>query len=187
MVAILFAHPAHQIVKNEILPFLSQMNIRSADYIDFHFAGYIDKAEAKKYKDAVKLKQKISKKKIYFSEILFLEMRKDIEKETKWKHSGGVDFLLIDVIKENSPTLDFSNCIEAELSIARENKIIPTLSIFFESIFKYAQENGGKTSKFSNGRIPNLALDAFSKLLDNGLFSLYEKGKIYAVRNLAKH
>ncbi len=187
MVGILFAHPAHQIVKNEILPFLSQMDIRSDSYIDFHFAGYIEKSEMKNHKDSISLKQKISQKHIYFSESLFLKMRKEIEKDTKWKHSGGVDFLLIDVLRVyESPALDFSKCIEIELSIARENKVLPTLSIFFESIFKYAEENGTKTTQFSDNKIPSLAISTFEKLLDKSLFSLYEKGRVYAVKNLAK-
>jgi len=187
MVGILFAHPAHQIVKNEILPFLSQMNIRSDSYIDFHFAGYIEKSEMKNHKDSIALKQKISQKHIYFSESLFLKMRKDIEKDTKWKHSGGVDFLLIDVLRvHEAPALDFSKCIEIELSIARENQVLPTLSIFFESIFKYAEEHGTKTTQFSDNKIPSLAISTFEKLLDKSLFSLYEKGKVYAVKNLAK-
>lgn len=186
MVGILFAHPAHQIVKNEILPFLTQMDIRSGDYIDFYFAGYIEKNEVKKHKDSILIKQKISQKHIYFSESLFLKMRKDIEKDTRWKHSGGVDFLLIDVIRIDSPRLDFSNCIETELSIARENKVLPTLSIFFESIFKYAQENENKITQFSDQQIPSLAISTFAKLLDKSLFSLYERGKIYAIKNLAK-
>ena len=202
MIGIIFAHPEHNIVKEEILPFYNHMDLRSGKHVDFFFAGYTDRvtedaidrvtdyAIYREIADAVEIEMAFGGGSIFFSEKLFLDFIKEIESDSKWKRTGGVDFLLLDVVKKKSligPELDFSKCIEIELSIAREEKRIPMLSIFFESIFKFSEQasKNKKTWSLSDNQIPSLALTTLESIIPAGLFRLYKNGSIYAVRNLA--
>lgn len=191
MIGIIFAHPEHELVKNEIIPFFNYMDIRSGKHVDFFFSGYLNQRELGEIDrvSPVEIELKYSRENVYFSEVLFLELIKDIERLTNWKRTGGVDFLLLDVVQDKGkPSLDFSKAIQIELSLAREKERIPLLSIFFESIFRFCESNARKrrTWALSDNQIPSLALTALENLLPAGLFSLYKTGSIYAVRDLSK-
>ena len=122
MIGIIFAHPEHELVKNEIIPFFNYMDIRSGKHVDFFFSGYLNQRELGEIDrvSPVEIELKYSRENVYFSEVLFLELIKDIERLTNWKRTGGVDFLLLDVVQDKGkPSLDFSKAIQIELSLAK--------------------------------------------------------------------
>lgn len=187
MVAIVFAHPEHELAKREIIPFFPHMDLRSGSHIDFHFAGYGE--EEDKLKDGVEVELVYSDSNIYFSQSAYLGFLAEMQNASEWKPTGGMDFLLLDVgIRNASHSLDFSNVINIELITARERKGLPSLPIFFESIFRFAEDNGGRseTWSFSDRNIPSLALTAIEELMPAGIFSLYKNGSMYAVRDYSK-
>ena len=194
LVGLLFAHRGFRLVKREILPFVGRFHLRSGDHVHFFFAGYLDKEGKRllKYSDAKRVGSWLKNSTWYFSEIAFESLRRDIESHSQWRHSGAVDLLLLDAIWEHDrgTFLDFSTTISLNISREREEKRLPELSSFFETIFRYAEASDSTTTwRYSDDRLPSLC----ASVLERGLASMvpgfvFESAKeanMFAVRDMS--
>ncbi|MFC1750945.1 hypothetical protein ACFL2V_19305 [Pseudomonadota bacterium] len=182
LTGIVFAHPGFKIVKDEIIPFIRKYHLRSGDHVHFFFSGYLTHDEGKDdymgYGDCEEIDGGAEGDNWYFSDAAFENLRSDIEKLSKWKHSGGVDLLLLDGIYKDSYMyrgfdLDFSQVVSINLAESREEKIIPMIPSFFEDIFRYADQTRHEASiwDYSDKQIPNLCV-LFFQIVMHGVIVL---------------
>jgi len=142
LVALLFADSGFELVKKEIFPFLERFNVRSANLTHFFFAGYVAEHRSSYYKDSKFVLEGPGSRKWYFSATAFEDIRRDLEKHSKWQFSGGVDFLLLDAVRSSSSKkldFQFDKVVSFDLLQARETKRLEVLSKFFEEIFRYSE------------------------------------------------
>jgi hypothetical protein len=140
LVAFLFADSGFELVKKEIFPFLKRFNARSGYLTHFFFVGYIRESLTSQYKDSeCVLEGSPDSEKWYFSAEAFEKFRCELEARTTWKYSGGVDFLLLDAVRNDplysngsrSLVLNFDRVVSFDLVDARESRRIPILSKFW--------------------------------------------------------
>jgi hypothetical protein len=118
LVAILLARPENSFTKNEILPSLQYFHIRAAKHLNVYRVGWHrDPCQGYKPIDS----PRTPGEQWYFSDVRFEEIRKEIEKRTKWQYSGGVDLLLVNACflrDEPIAYFDFSSSLSIDVAQA---------------------------------------------------------------------
>lgn len=143
MVGMLFARPSSLLFKSDILPILSDFHFRSADHIDFFFAGY---AYASRDLPGYEPVPGPAGEPWFYHPRNFDTFRRDVEKKTTWKYSGGADLLLTNVSYDATKevaALDFGSTIVCQLEIMKRQGAIESVEMFFESIFSFAESCTG--------------------------------------------
>jgi hypothetical protein len=182
MVGILFAPPEIQLSKSEIIPELTYFHLRSDNRFSLYCAGYTyEKNEATTGRVIVELDHR----KWYFSVPRFEQTRQSVVANSTWKYSGGTDLILVnaglqtlsqvieddmDMPRRASRTesyLDFSGAIAVTFEELLKQKAIASVSIFFESIFKFTDDFKGNdpTWGFSDSQGKKLVGSALKKFL----------------------
>lgn len=201
LVAFLFADSGFDLVKKEIFPFLKRFNTRSGYLTHFFFVGYIRESLAWNYMDSeCVLEGGSDSEKWYFSAEAFEKFRSELEARTSWKYSGGVDFLLLDAVRNNpldsnekhSLILNFDQVVSFDLVDARESKRIPHLSKFFEGVFRCSEEKReeAKTTKYSDKQLLPLCISvaegAIKTVIPGYVVDGIKNAKQFAVQNLSR-
>ena len=192
LVALLFADSGFEIVKKEILPFIKRFNVRSGKSTHFFFAGYVSEGARSYYKDSEFVLEGPYSRKWYFSALAFENIRRDLEKHSKWKYSGGVDFLLLDAVRNSSSNeldLQFDKVVSFELVQARETKRVEVLSKFFEEIFRYSEENLTIDDISDTKLLPfciKIAEGTLKRFLPDGTIDAFKEANQYAVLDIRK-
>ena len=200
LIAFLFADSGFDLVKKEIFPFLKRFNARSGYLTHFFFVGYIRESLASRYKDSECVVEGPDSEKWYFSVEAFEKFRRELEDRTKWKYSGGVDFLLLDAVRsnlldsnKNSPLVfNFDQVVAFDLVDARECKQLPILSKFFEGIFRYSEDKReeAKIRNYSDKQLLPLCVSvaegAIKTLMPGYVIDGIKNVKQYSVRNLSR-
>lgn len=201
LVAFLFADSGFDLVKKEIFPFLKRFNARSGYLTHFFFVGYIRESLTWNYKGSERvLEGGPDSEKWYFSAEAFEKFRRELEAHTKWKYSGGVDFLLLDAVRNNpldpkgshSLVLNFDQVVSFDLVDAREAKRIPILSKFFEEVFRYSEEKREevKTTRYSNKQLLPLCISvaegAIKTVIPGYIVDGIRNAKQFAIQDLRR-
>lgn len=173
LVGILFGRPAQPEVKGDILPDLLYFHERSGENVDFFFAGYSsDRGE-----DDAQEAATIGDKKWFFSARAFNRMRAEVEASVKWRYSGGSDLLLTNAhlnAETKTVELGFSTSIICPLREMLRIKAIPSISEFFEQIFRYADKQNPNDPTY--GLSDSLGWDKAGSILKGVILSLLPKG-----------
>lgn len=143
MVGILFARPNSSLAKSDILPILSDFHVRSADYIDFFFAGY---ANGPRDLPGYEPVPGPAGESWGYHPKDFENFRRELEKKTKWRYSGGADLLLTNAsydMKKETASLDFGSTIVCQLETMKSQGAIKSVEVFFEDIFRFAESATG--------------------------------------------
>jgi hypothetical protein len=141
LIALLFCRPELDIMRNDIIPSLPYFHRRSGGNTAFYFAGFEN------------LERDLSiigpeNENWYFDPDSFNRFRRfrmEVEKETRWRHSGGCDMIMINSRRgrghglESAPTLDFTTAMVLRLDKIGEIVATPTVSQLFETVFRYAE------------------------------------------------
>jgi len=197
LVGLLFADPGHDLTKKELIPFINRFNLRSQDFTHFFFAGYVVERETHLYRDCVFVTAGPGGLKWYFSAKAFENIRRDFETITKWQFSGGVDLVLVDAIRQQSEwgttkfILNFDEAVSINLIAARDDKLIPSLSEFFEPLFRNAETPGQSPIYAVSDNQVRVICTSVAKALVKHFLSKeavveFEKSKVLAVRNLSR-
>jgi hypothetical protein len=197
MVGIVFARPTSQLAKAEIIPQIPDWHYRSGNHIDFYFAGYITlflSGYSTTPPHFVSVPVPGRGDWLYNSE-LFNKFRQEIEAKTTWLYSGACDLLLtnarFDAAKDTA-VLDFTSTIACQLDSMKDDKAIPIVERFFESIFRFAENATGRdpTWGFSDRQGLALAGSALKRValsfLPKSLEADVKKAEYFAIRDVAK-
>ncbi|MFT3807259.1 hypothetical protein [Arenimonas sp.] len=153
LVGLLFARQASPLAQKEIIPNLAYFNARSGDNVNFYCGGYW---AGDLPPDPHTGRVQVGNGWVYSDE-RFDEFRKQVEQRSAWRYSGGADLILLNarfqrlsllrqMMNSGEATevvLDFSSAIVLPLEALRHQNIIPGVEQFFESIFRYAEEQDG--------------------------------------------
>ncbi len=174
LVGILFAQPGHALVKDQVLPNLPYFHERTANNVDFFFAGYStdDSGNA----DAVKVTTVDSVKWFYSAQALN-RMREEVESSVKWRYSGGCDLLLTNARLDEDHKkvrLDFATSIICPLQELLRVEAITSVPEFFEKIFRYAEKQDRNDPTW--GLSDSLGFDKAGSVLKAVVLSLLPKG-----------
>lgn len=159
MVGLLFAKGGTKAVKEELLPNVEYFNYRSGEHIDFFWVGW------RKGMDGWEFDPKA-----------FVGLLCDIEAESAWKYSGGVDLILANAKLMMNPKigyapcnafLDFGRAVVCNLDKMKKDGAIVSIESYFEDIFKFAESTNGDdpTWGFSNKKGTDVAGSALKRLL----------------------
>ena len=174
MVGILFARPELPLVKTSISQNLDYFHHRSGKNIDFFCAGYDIRGNLVRHEIDLPI-TKVGSSEWSFRNYQFNELRKNFEKISKWKYSGGVDLILTNVRydSELGSVFEFDSSILCKLDQMIKIKAIVSIENFFESIFQYAEQhtNVDPTWGFSDERGSEIVGSVFKRFI----FSLLPK------------
>jgi hypothetical protein len=189
MIGLCFARPASALAKNEIFPQIPDWHYRSGSHIDFFFPGFTDYS---KEEEAVELFMP-GRGAWFYSPEVFNTFRKQIEGKTRWKYSGGNDLILVNSrYREDieEPEIDFSSAIVCQLDLMKDVKAFPSVEMYFESIFRFAEETTDQdpTWGFSDRMAGSLGGSALLRmalsLLPGGIGAEVEKAKHLAIKDI---
>ena len=190
LVGIVFARPSSPLAKSEIIPALADWHHRSGDHIDFFFPGYHQHALLPGF-----IPVEIPGMGTWgYSPEIFNNFRQEIESKTKWQYSGACDLLLTNARIDSSTQeaeIDFGSTIVCQIESMKEDKAIPSVERFFESIFRFAESAGNldPTWGFSDEQGLSVAGSALKRvvlsLLPTNLDADYRKAQHFAIRDVA--
>jgi hypothetical protein len=173
LVGILFAQPGSALVKDQVLPNLPYFHERTANNVDFFFAGYsTDGGDA----DAVRVTTIDSVKWFYSAQALD-RMRAEVESSTKWRYSGGCDLLLTNARLDEDRKkvrLGFATSVICPLPEMLRIEAITSVPEFFEEIFRYAEKQDRNDPTWGLGDSPGF--DQAGSILKAVVLSLLPKG-----------
>jgi hypothetical protein len=139
LTGLLFARPENKLAREEILSSLSYFDERSGDHVNVYCPGYSKSG-------AGTVIAEVSGVKWTFSVPRFNEIRKQLESQTKWRYSGGVDLILLNArtgSESDKEVLDFSSVVSVNFEKLKQEKAIDSVQKFFEQIFQYAERCNG--------------------------------------------
>lgn len=194
VIGLLFAPPHSEFADKAIVPRMNWYHVR-ADYHLFvycvGYGAYLPKDEFPDLIDATKI-QGVTWQ---YSDIVFDELRKEIQKRTKWKYSGEVDFLLVTAVwdaKRQQTEIDFSQSMVIVPDQAILDKAIKSFSQLFERLCDRL-ENANR--QISTTRISDLeglrllakeVLDSLIEQLPSLLRSIWKKGLHFKTTDLRR-
>ncbi|MCL4301167.1 MAG: CHAT domain-containing protein [Anaerolineae bacterium] len=144
MIGLLFARPQTPLARSEIIPHLDYFHYRSGNYIHFFCGGYGAYWGEDTYPDQEQV-VKINGTQWYFSPSKFNYLRKEVEEKTNWRYSGGVDLVLLTINEDEKgkPILNFNQSFSFPLEKLKNDGVIYGVEIFFEEIFRFAEDYTG--------------------------------------------
>lgn len=158
LTGLLFAPPYSDVATKSVVPRLNNYHIRADHYIDFYCVGYGPNLSTDDYPDAVEV-TKILGKPWSYSDLVFDEMRKQIEGLSEWKWSAEVDLILISAIWDapnKKAELSFTDSLVLTPDLLLKDQAITSFPRLFEDIFRYAEQANqnllleSKAKNFSN-------------------------------------
>jgi hypothetical protein len=193
LIGILLCHPKTSLAKSEIVDQLAHFNERSGEALDLFCAGYGAYWPPEHHADQ-KAVTSIRGTEWYFSECAFSKVIDELESETKWKHSGETELILMTARKTSAgeAELDFQSALVCNLEAMLQAKAFTSVRAFFTDIFNYAKttKQANPTWGFSDNRAINLGRSALKEavlsLLPKSLSDAYARGEHYAVRSIAR-
>jgi len=174
LVGILFAQPGQALVNDQVLPNLPYFHERSANNVDFFFAGY--STDGSGDAEAVKVTT-IDRVKWFYSAQALDCMRAEVESSVKWRYSGGCDLLLTNARldeDEKKVRLDFATSVICPLQELLRIEAITSVPEFFEEIFRYAEKQDRNDPTWGLG--DSLGFDKAGSVLKAVVLSLLPKG-----------
>lgn len=124
----------------------------------------------------------------------FNNFRKDLESLTSWQYSGGSDLLLananFDTAKYEA-LIDFSSVVLCQLDKMLEDKAIPSVEQFFESVFRFAESSSDQDpcwgfSDAQGWKIGGSALKRMAlSFLPKGFAETYTQAEHFAVSDVS--
>lgn len=192
LIGIVFTRPQSKLAKQDIVPQIPDWHCRSGDHIDFFFAGYTYPHPVMEGYQSVPMPGHDD---WLYSPQLFDDFRRDIESRTKWKYSGASDLLLANARFDpvtNQAAIDFSSIVLCQLDSMLEDKAIGSIERFFESIFRFAEENKDDDPAwgFSDAqgfKVGTSALKKFAlSLLPKDCAEAYKQAEHFAVRDVSQ-
>jgi len=182
-IGILLARPKSEAGKN-IVDSLPYFHYRSNKSINFYLPGY-GAYWYGSYPDEIDV-VKIDGTQWSFSNQKYVEFINDIEKRSRWKHSGESELLLIEY--KNS-CLDYSNVLCFNLDAMLRDNAIPSINAFFEGIFQEASKRKSVTqiSDFSGLKtLGQITIDSILYAMPSFFSGVIKKERHYLVRDYAK-
>lgn len=188
MVGLLFARENSKLVSTDMIPSKQYFHLRSGDNVDFFWIGwgtYFDDTPG----------PIMQRDGWYFDNDGFIKSVKKIEERTTWKYSGATDLLLANVRRTNDSEraqIDFSSMIVCQLESMLEQKAISRVDVFFESIFRFAEDHAGNnpTWGFSDSKLISVSGSVLKKvvlsLLPKNIGADLPKIEHFAVRDVSK-
>lgn len=197
MIGILFAKP-HRIepMRDSTLD-IATYDERSGERIDFFCAGYLTPGEAalRCFGDEVPVMIPRFRKSWHFSTKAFDQFRSEVSQRSRWRYSGNVDLILLDVRRTSPETcdarLDFSKAICLDIRSPEASSSDFTINGLFERICEYAEnpKKGSPTSGFSDlqgGRFIKAGfLEFLLSLLPKWLGQEARKAAQFAVKDIS--
>ena len=173
LVGILFAQPGQALVKDQVLPNLPYFHERTANNVDFFFAGYSTGSSGDA--DAVKVAT-IDNVKWFYSAQALNRLRAEVESSVKWRYSGGCDLLLTNARLDEDRKrvrLDFATSVICPLPEMLRIEAIASVSEFFDEIFRYAEKQDRNDPTWGLG--DSLGFDKAGSILKAVALSLLPK------------
>lgn len=183
LIGIVFCRPDLPIMKNDIIPSLPYFHFRSGGNTAFYFGGFESDSEwtyGMEEREAPGMDEKTftsitgpEGKHWYFIPREFNLFRHELERQTKWKYSGGCDMILLNSCYDSNTgtplkcRLDFSTSIMLRLDRLNEIPSMPSVTELFERIFQYAekQDADNPTWGFSDFAGLNVAKSGFWQMI----------------------
>jgi hypothetical protein len=182
LIALVFCRPELDLMKKEIIPSLSYYHFRAEGNTAFYFGGFEDSDE---WIFGLKEKQPVGVddlehfesfvgpqgRRWYFIPHHFNGFRKEVERQTKWRYSGGCDMILANSRFEPNrypaASVDFTSSVVLRLDELEKIPSIPNTRALFEKIFQYAetQDTENPSWGFSESVGLSLAGSAFWSML----------------------
>lgn len=190
LVGIIFARPSSPLAKSEIIPALADWHYRSGDHVDLFFAGYHQHALLPGF---IPVPVPGMGEWGYSPEV-FNSFRQEIESRTKWQYSGACDLLLTNARFDTATQkaeIEFRSTIVCQLDSMKEDKAIPSVERFFESIFRFAEsaDDTDPAWGFSDKQGLSVTGSALKRvvlsLLPRELGTDYRKAEHFAIRDVA--
>jgi len=196
LVGLVFARPDSPFVKSELLPHLGYWHCRSANHMDFHFAGYHRgpaRAGDPYWEVEVSIPGMPSEPWAY-SHQSFDNFRSELEADSRWKYGGGAELVLLNVSRDHRGWLDtdYSSVLSCKLDEMKSDKAITSVEGFFESIFRYAESasDSDPTWGFSDASGLKIAGSALKRLvlslLPEKVAAHYQAAEHFAVRDYTR-
>jgi len=142
MVGLLFARPDSPLAREEIVPSLNYFHHRSGDKIDFFCVGYGWFSPPNVAPDQLKVHAGGPNKMGWgFSARRFDEFRRDIERKTSWRYSGGTELLLTNALLAHDSqevVLEWNSTIRCDLDRMKADGAIIGVHPLFEEVFRAA-------------------------------------------------
>ncbi len=192
MFGLVFASPNSSFAQSEIIPQIADWHFRTGKHIDFFFAGFTDDENIENLKQ-VDIPEM---KKWFYSSKLFDSFRREIESHTSWRSSGGCDLILTTVRYDkssDSTAIDFTQAISCQLDTMKEKKVIESVPMFFEKIFRFAEENllDNPIDAFSDSNIKPVVVSSVKQfllsLIPSSVSTAYSKLEDFAVKDIGIH
>ena len=143
LIGILFAPIGAQLARSEIIPRLNDFHFRSADNIDFFFAGYGASCPAPQYVEVPNAQSDGWR----YSSQAFSSFCNDLETRTRWTYKGGCELILANAKykkKTEKASIDFKTAIVCDIDKMKADGAIESVERFFETIFQYAKGCSGE-------------------------------------------
>jgi hypothetical protein len=137
-VAIIFGRPHNKVIKEDILPNLSEYHLRSGDFLEIFCVGFLETLGEFMPVDP-------------FDANAFLRGTDSFEDRTKWRYSGETDLLLLNSYwhpKRKRAVLDFTTVICFTLERVLEEKVIKSVPSFIQDLLRYAKYYKGNNLPF---------------------------------------
>jgi hypothetical protein len=137
-VAIIFGRPHNKVIKEDILPNLSEYHLRSGEFLEIFCVGFLEAEGEFRSVDP-------------FDAHAFLRATDSFEDKTKWRYSGETDLLLMNSYwqpKRKRAVLDFTTVICFTLERALETKVIKSVPSFIQDLLTYAKLYRGDNLPF---------------------------------------
>lgn len=175
--------------REEVVPRIGYLDGRSDCNIHFYCAGY----GGYWHRDLVPDMEEIGDVKYdsgtmipwAFSQRLFSDFVDSLEAKTKWRYSGDTELILLD------PNVDLTNALVLDVAAMVEDNAIRSSAQLFEAIIQYCRKAGGQPSAYDFSDRQGLreggkaALDSLLGFLPKPARGVWERGRHYAVKNIA--
>lgn len=164
---LVFCRPESPLAREEIFPSLAYYHFRSGPATNFYFAGFDQGTSVRSEANIKAGEAGIS---WHYSAKSFNDLRRDVERRSTWRYSGGCDLIVVGVDfgeTTGRAHLDFSSVVTARLDEMRAEGLIPRVDVFFEQLFRFAEVFQGEqaANAFSNEHGWRLTKEALRDLL----------------------
>ena len=182
LLGLVFAPEGSEITKRQIVPRIHEWHCRSADHINFYFAGYDINWDASKGDEIV------------FSDEHFSALRAGFQGLTSWKYSGELDLILLVAYMDKgsqSIQFDFSEAVVCRINQMIMDRAIGSVGELFESVFHFAEEYQGAGSPWGYSDLEGINLaktlpfDLLLSCIPKPIRATAKAAKHYVVRDIS--
>lgn len=192
IISLLFSHPATELAKSEIIPFLTHYHLRSSDAVDVYCMGYGNDWPDDHFVDQ-SVVAKVGNDTWQFSETAFHSSIDDFQQQTRWRYSGETDLILLNcmLLDDNAVHLDLESAMVCNLEQMIRDEAISSVRHFFNAIFTYVNDavrqdpTWGFSDKQGVQLVKGLLKDSVLGLLPDVVAKKYRQGEHLAVRDIS--